>query len=154
MPCKCKETDLPATRWSLACVIIIALSNIMLKKLIKKICKNSPRFFFWIFKLQPKRQQLVPSVFISGNPKKVHPKCSTLYSKTFFRLTPNQLALYPNWILLYLLKIILPMLAMVAIASKILIKNGKELRREFFQAILANLQTRTFPKQDKSSLDY
>ena len=64
--------------------------------------------------------------------KKVNPKCSTLYSKTFFRLTPNQLALYPNWILLYFLKIILPMLVMVAVASKILIKNGKELRREFF----------------------
>ena len=49
-----------------------------------------------------------------------------------FRLTPNQLAIYPNWILLYLLKIILPMLGMVAVASKILIKNGKELQREFF----------------------
>ena len=95
---------------------------------------------------------MAPSVSIPGNPMKVNPNCSTLYSKFLFRLTPNQLVVYPNWILLYLLKIILPMLVMVAAASKILIKNGKELRREFFQAFL---QTSTFPKQDtSSSLDY
>ena len=50
----------------------------------------------------------------------------------FFRLPPNQQAIYPNWILIYFFKIIIPMLGMVAAASKIIIKNGKDLHREFF----------------------
>ena len=49
-----------------------------------------------------------------------------------FRLPPNQQAIYPNWISIYFFKIIIPMLGMVAAASKILIKNGKDLHREFF----------------------
>ena len=43
----------------------------------------------------------------------------------------NQMALYPNWMIVYVLRVIIPMLMLILIAVKILLKNGKEIQREF-----------------------
>ena len=43
----------------------------------------------------------------------------------------NQMALYPNWLIVYVLRVIIPMLMLILIAVKILLKNGKEIQREF-----------------------
>ena len=47
------------------------------------------------------------------------------------RMPPNEMAEYPNWLTIYLLQVILPMVGVVVIALKILLKNGKDLKREF-----------------------
>ena len=46
-------------------------------------------------------------------------------------MAPNEMALYPNWLLLYVLRIIIPMLILVIVALKILIKSGRDIQREF-----------------------
>ena len=43
----------------------------------------------------------------------------------------NQMALYPNWLIVYILRVIIPMLMLIIIALKILLKSGKEIQREF-----------------------
>ena len=48
-----------------------------------------------------------------------------------FRLPPNEMALSPNWLILYVLRIVIPMLMLGLVALKILIKNGKDLQRAF-----------------------
>lgn len=46
-------------------------------------------------------------------------------------MPPNEMALYPNWLIVYVLRIIVPMLMLFIIALKILLKSGKELQRAF-----------------------
>ena len=46
-------------------------------------------------------------------------------------MAPNEMALYPNWLILYVLRIIIPMLILVIVALKILIKSGRDIQREF-----------------------
>ena len=41
------------------------------------------------------------------------------------------MALYPNWLIVYVLRVIIPMLMLIIIAVKILLKSGKEIQREF-----------------------
>ena len=41
------------------------------------------------------------------------------------------MALYPNWLILYFLRVIIPMLMLVIVALKILIKSGRDIQREF-----------------------
>ena len=48
-----------------------------------------------------------------------------------FRLPPNEMALSPNWLILYVLRIVIPMLMLGLVALKILIKNGRDLQRAF-----------------------
>ena len=48
-----------------------------------------------------------------------------------FSIPPNEMALYPNWLILYGLRIVIPMLMLVLVALKIVIKSGKDLQREF-----------------------
>ena len=44
----------------------------------------------------------------------------------------NQLGDYPIYIAMYLAQIVLPMIGVLAIAIKILFKNGTDMRRELF----------------------
>ena len=46
-------------------------------------------------------------------------------------MAPNEMALYPNWLILYVLRIIIPMLILVIVALRILIKSGRDIQREF-----------------------
>ena len=46
-------------------------------------------------------------------------------------LPPKEMSIYPNWLIIYVSKIIIPMLMMVTIALKILLKSGRGLRRAF-----------------------
>ena len=46
-------------------------------------------------------------------------------------MPPNEMALYPNWLIVYVLRIIVPMLMLFIIALKILLKSGKELQQAF-----------------------
>ena len=48
-----------------------------------------------------------------------------------FSMPPNEMALYPNWLILYVLRIVIPMIMLVLVALKILIKSGKDLQRAF-----------------------
>ena len=48
-----------------------------------------------------------------------------------FSLPPDEMTLYPNWLILYALRIIIPMLMLVIVAFKILIKSGRDIQREF-----------------------
>ena len=48
-----------------------------------------------------------------------------------FSMAPNEMALYPNWLILYVLRIIIPMLILVIVALKIQIKSGRDIQREF-----------------------
>ena len=48
-----------------------------------------------------------------------------------FRLPPNEMALSPNWLILYVLRIVIPMIMLVLAALKIVIKSGKDLQRAF-----------------------
>ena len=43
----------------------------------------------------------------------------------------NQFALYPTWLILYVIRVIIPMLMLIIKASKILLKSGKKIQREF-----------------------
>ena len=42
----------------------------------------------------------------------------------------NKLGDYPAWVFIYIDQIILPMLGLVSIAIKILVRNGKDMKRE------------------------
>ena len=57
--------------------------------------------------------------------------CRCLFVVVFFRLPPNQMALYPKWLIVYVLRVIVPMLILTIIAVKILLKSGREIQREF-----------------------
>ena len=46
-------------------------------------------------------------------------------------MAPNEMALYPNWLILYVFRIIIPMLILVIVALRILIKSGRDIQREF-----------------------
>ena len=46
-------------------------------------------------------------------------------------MPPNQMAMYPNWLIVYVLRVIVPMLMLIIIAVKILLKNGKEIQQAF-----------------------
>ena len=41
------------------------------------------------------------------------------------------MALYPNWLIVYVIRIIVPMLMLIIIAVKILLKSGREIKRAF-----------------------
>ena len=43
----------------------------------------------------------------------------------------NQLALYPTWLILYVIRVIVPMLILLIVALKILLKSGKQIQRAF-----------------------
>ena len=47
-------------------------------------------------------------------------------------MPPNQLALYPNWLIVYFFRIIVPMLMLIIVAVKILMKSGKEIQRAYY----------------------
>ena len=49
-----------------------------------------------------------------------------------FRMPPNQIALYPNWMIVYVLRVIVPMLMLIIVAVKILMKSGKEIQRAYY----------------------
>ena len=49
-----------------------------------------------------------------------------------FRMPPNQMALYPNWLIVYVLRVIVPMLMLIIVAVKILLKSGKEIQRAYY----------------------
>ena len=51
------------------------------------------------------------------------------YYNVFSSILPNEMAMYPNWLILYIKQIILPMVVMVIIALKILLKFGRDLQR-------------------------
>ena len=51
------------------------------------------------------------------------------YSILFFRVSMEKLVEYPVWCALYFGQILQPMLALVAIATKILVKYGKDMRK-------------------------
>ena len=59
-----------------------------------------------------------------------------------FSLPPDQLAKYPAWLIVFLSQIILPMIGVVIIAIKIVMKNGKDMRRELLGA---NFQSTIVP---------
>ena len=46
-------------------------------------------------------------------------------------MPPNQMALHPNWLIMYVIQIILPMLMLVVPAIKILIKHGRDFQIAF-----------------------
>ena len=46
-------------------------------------------------------------------------------------MPPNIMALYPNWLILYVLDIVIPMIMLALGALKILIKSGKDLQKAF-----------------------
>jgi hypothetical protein len=48
-----------------------------------------------------------------------------------FRMPSNQMALYPKWLIVYVLRVIVPMLILIIIAVKILLKSGREIQRAF-----------------------
>ena len=48
-----------------------------------------------------------------------------------FRIPKNQIALYPQWLIVYILRVIVPMLILIIIAVKILLKSGREIQRAF-----------------------
>ena len=49
----------------------------------------------------------------------------------FSSMLPNEMAMYPNWLILFINKIVLPMVMLVIAALTILLKYGKDLQREF-----------------------
>ena len=44
-------------------------------------------------------------------------------------MPPNQIALYQNWLIVYVFRIIVPMLMLIIVAVKVLLKSGKEIQR-------------------------
>jgi hypothetical protein len=48
-----------------------------------------------------------------------------------FSMPPNIMALYPNWLILYVLDNVIPMIMLLLGALKILIKSGRDLQRAF-----------------------
>ena len=57
-------------------------------------------------------------------------------------MPPNTMALYPNWLILYVLDIVIPMIMLALGALKILIKSGKDLQKAFdidFYSFIMNM---------------
>ena len=48
------------------------------------------------------------------------------------------MALYPNWLILYVLRVVIPMLMLVLVAIKILIKSGRDIQRAFDIHLMSN----------------
>ena len=46
-------------------------------------------------------------------------------------MPPNQMAMYPHWLIVYVLRVIIPMLILFLIAVKIVLKSGKEIQGAF-----------------------
>jgi hypothetical protein len=42
------------------------------------------------------------------------------------------MALYPNWLIVYVIRIIVPMLMLIIVALKILFKSGEEVQRAYY----------------------
>ena len=51
------------------------------------------------------------------------------YSILFFRVSMEKLGEYPVWCVLYFSQVLQPMLGVAAVATKILVKNGKDMRK-------------------------
>ena len=51
-----------------------------------------------------------------------------LFSSTL----PSEMAIYPNWLILYINKIVVPVVLLVIVALTILMKYGRDLQREFW----------------------
>ena len=78
--------------------------------------------------------------------------CNTTFSKVFyesaftcihssffvFRIPWHELSNYPNWAFLYLYRMFLPFLGLSSIALKIIIQNGKHIRRELLDSQTRN----------------
>jgi hypothetical protein len=47
-------------------------------------------------------------------------------------MPPNEIGLYPNWLIVYALRVIVPMLMLIIVAVKILLKSGKEIQRAYY----------------------
>ena len=54
-----------------------------------------------------------------------------IYMYFNFSMPPNEMALYPNWLILYVIRIVIPMIMLLLVALKILIKSGKDIKRAF-----------------------
>ena len=65
------------------------------------------------------------------NVNKVIVRIHFLFFYFHFSMPPNQMALYPNWLIVYVLRVIVPMLMLIIIGVKILLKNGKEIQQAF-----------------------
>ena len=55
-----------------------------------------------------------------------------IHDKFFSSMLPNEMAMYPNWLILFVNKIVLPMVMLVIAALTILLKYGRDLQREFW----------------------
>ena len=53
-----------------------------------------------------------------------------IFNSFSFSIRVNQLGDYPIWLAMYIAQIVLPMIGLSAIAVKIVLKNGKDMRRE------------------------
>ena len=52
------------------------------------------------------------------------------YNSFSLSIPVNKLGDYPIWLVMYIAQIVLPMIGLSAIAIKIVLKNGKDMRRE------------------------
>ena len=57
---------------------------------------------------------------------------SSVKELLFFRISPDQFGKYPAWLIIYISQIILPMVGIIAVALKIILRSGKDMHREFF----------------------
>ena len=64
-------------------------------------------------------------------------------------MPPNEMALYPNWLILYVLRIVIPMVMLVLVALKIVIKSGKDLQRAFDIDLTPSIYTNCSKKAKK-----
>ena len=88
----------------------------VLKQSLKEIHSFAPSFNLRRATHQPKTQVWVP-----------------LHLYHFFSsMLPNEMAIYPNWLILYINKIVVPVVLLVIVALTILMKYGRDLQREFW----------------------
>ena len=64
-------------------------------------------------------------------------------------MPPNEMALYPNWMILYVLRNVIPMVMLVLVALKIVIKSGKDLQRAFDIDLTPSIYTNCSKKAKK-----
>ena len=69
-------------------------------------------------------------------------------------MAPNEMALYPNWLILYVLRIIIPMLILVIVALRILIKSGRDIQREFDIDLTSLMMAELSRKREKKIICY
>ena len=67
-------------------------------------------------------------------------------------MAPNEMALYPNWLILYVLRIIIPMLILVIVALRILIKSGRDIQREFDIDLTSLMMAELSRKREENNL--